>query len=256
MGNLKYKLDYDLDDPNRTALHGELIKSKPFLRKIYQKWYSELMEQRGRSPGKQVEIGSGGGFLKEVLPEVITSDIMPVPGCDMVFSAEQMPFADGEVSTIMMVNVFHHIRRPTGFLEEAFRVLAPGGRIVMIEPANTAFSRLIYTRFHHEDFDTRAGWTIKGTGPLSDSNQALPWIIFERDRHKFETDFPGLRIEKIRYHTPFLYLVSGGLSYRSLLPGWAFGAIAGLERLLAGLNGRLALFQTITISKTGTEPVQ
>ena len=40
------------------------------------------------------------------------------------------------------------------FLVELERCLKPGGKIVMIEPANTRFSRLIFRRFHHEMFES------------------------------------------------------------------------------------------------------
>ena len=40
--------------------------------------------------------------------------------------------------------------------------------------------------FHHETFNPEGDWKIPGTGPMSDANGALPFIVFERDKEKFE----------------------------------------------------------------------
>lgn len=246
---LRYEFKYDLDDPRTTLAHLEIIKSKPFLKRLYIRWYSILYERTRNLPGgRYLEIGSGGGFLKDIHPEFITSDIMPLPHCDVVLSAEKLPYADNELAAIVMVNVLHHIPNPEKFIAEAQRTLVAGGKIVMIEPANTPVSRLIYRNFHHEPFEPGApGWKLEAGGPLSNANGANPWIIFERDRELFEKEFPKLSIKNIQYHTPFAYLVSGGLTLKSVVPGWAFGFVRGLEQVVPG---RLfGMFSTIEIEK-------
>ena len=56
------------------------------------------------------------------------------------------------------------------------------------------------------------------SGPLSCANDALPWIIFVRDRVTFEREFPHWHIELVKPIMPFRYLLSGGVSLRSLNP--------------------------------------
>ncbi|MEW6469722.1 MAG: class I SAM-dependent methyltransferase [Bacteroidota bacterium] len=250
MGLLKYDISTHLDDPVTTTRHRELILSKPFLRKLYAEWYDEFARIAAElPPGKLLEIGSGGGFLKDVIPGIITSDILPLDYCDMTFSAEQLPFGNEELSGIFMLNVFHHIPRPHFFLKEAQRVLKKGGRIVMIEPANTLLSRFIYKNFHHEPFDPRGGWEIQSAGPLSDSNQALPYIYFIRDREKYRSQFPLLQIRRVKNHTPFRYVLSGGVSRRAMVPAWSFGFFRSMESVLSPLSGMLGLFVTIELEK-------
>jgi hypothetical protein len=61
----------------------------------------------------------------------------------------------------------------------------------MIEPWVTPWSRLVYTRMHHEPFvPAAAQWEFLTTGPLSGANGALPYILFSRDRAQFELEFP------------------------------------------------------------------
>lgn len=248
---LKEKKDSNLDAPETTLQHREIILRKKFLKKIYIRWYRSFIGQFKDLPnGKIIEIGSGGGFIKSLDNRIITSDILPFPHCDMAFSAEKMPFEDNSVAAILMIDVLHHIPDSQLFFTEATRILKPGGKILMIEPANTAFARFIFQKFHHENFDPGAAdWTFPTSGPLSGANGALPWIIFSRDYDKFSKLFPKLTREKIKIHTPFAYLVSGGLTFKSLLPGWLYPAFSSFEFITSPLNRWIGMFQTISVKK-------
>lgn len=48
---MKYKIHYELDSPERTLHHKELIKSKLFLRKLYEEWCGEIMKELKSLPG-------------------------------------------------------------------------------------------------------------------------------------------------------------------------------------------------------------
>lgn len=243
----------DLDDPATTLLHAEIIQKKPFLRKLYIDFYKQLEKVVSDPQGKVlVELGSGAGFIKEVISNAITSDILELPNVDKVFSALKMPFEKASVDAFFMFDVLHHITDPGAFFREALRCLKIGGRIVMIEPANTLWSRFIYKNFHHELFDTQAKWefgSLQETGPLSDGNGALPWIIFSRDRRIFENEFPSLRIVRMRNHTPLRYLLSGGLTLRQLVPSFTYPVIKAIEYTLSPVNNLLGMFQTIELEK-------
>ena len=241
----------DLDDPGPTLLHGRILRSKPFLRNLYADFYGQF-RSAVKQPEKKilVELGSGGGFIKEMIPNVITSDVLIGVDVDKVFSATDMPFDDASVDAFFMFDVLHHINEPKRFFAEADRCLRPGGRIVMIEPANTPWARFVYTNFHHEGFDPKGGWLLSKTGPLSQANGAIPWIIFVRDRAVFEREFPRLRVVSLRNHTPMRYLISGGLTLRQLLPGFAYPVVMAMEFLLSPANNLLGMFMTIIIEKS------
>ena len=242
----------NLDDPATSLLHGRIIRKKAFLAKTYRSFYHVF--RRAVEPevaGKTlVELGSGGGFIKEVIPNTITSDVMELPNVDRVFSAMEMPFADESVDAFFMIDVLHHIGDTHAFLRQGQRCLKDNGKIVMIEPANTMWARFVYTHFHHEGFDPSGRWGLEGTGPLSSANGAIPWIVFCRDRSMFESEFPHLKIRQVRCHTPLRYLISGGLTLRQLLPGFAYPAIRILETILWPLNRVVGLFLTIELQKT------
>ena len=240
----------DLDDPATTLLHAEIVQKKPFLKKLYIDFYNQLKAPVVDCHNKVVvELGSGGGFIKDVIDNVITSDILELPNVDKVFSATDMPFEPAGVDAFVMFDVLHHISDPRAFFTESLRCLKTGGKIVMIEPANTLWARFIYKNFHHESFDTQANWSLDKSGPLSQGNGALPWIIFSRDRKIFEDEFPSLRIVSIRSHTPFRYLFSGGLTLRQLAPSFTYSLIAAVEYVLSPLNDQLGMFQMIELEK-------
>ena len=249
---MKYSNQYDLDSPQATLFNREIILNKRFLNRLYTEWYDWFIRQAQTcGNGICLEIGSGGGFLKKMFPQVITSDVLELPFVDIVCNAERLPFADNSLACIMMLNVFHHIPRPYLFLEEAQRCLIPGGKILMIEPANSFLGRFIYTRFHHEPFDPKGGWEINPGNPLSNSNQALPYIYFERDVKLFSERFPQLRINSIRRHTPLLYIVSGGLSRKALLPSAMYGTVKFIEQMISPFNRQLGLFCSIELMVSG-----
>jgi len=246
----KYTIPFDLDDPKATLAHRDLILQKPFLKRLYNDWYDVFINKAKEiRTGKHLEIGSGGGFLKEVFPEVITSDILALPNVDMVFSAEEIPFKENELASIVMLNVFHHIPKPYLFLQEAQRTLVKGGKIIMTEPANSALGRFIYKRFHHEPFEENGPREIKAGNPLSNSNQALPHIYFERDLELFKKEFPLLKINSIKYHSPFSYIISGGVSRSAMLPYFMYNFVKVMEWLFSPLSKQLGLFCTIEVEK-------
>ena len=90
---------------------------------------------------------------------------------------------------------------------------------------------------------------IPEPGPLSGANGALPWIVFERDRHRFEREFPTGAFERIAPSMPVRYLLSGGLSKRSLMPGSAFGFWRAAEAATGPLMPRLAMFASIALRR-------
>ena len=240
-----------LDDRSLTLLHKEILLQKGFLKKVYKKFYRDLMSHIPEPQTKTlVELGSGAGFIKQMYPNVQTSDVLDLTGLvDKVFDATKMPFDDKTIDGILLINVLHHIKNVEQFFTEACRVLKEHGRIVMIEPANTPWSRFVYTRFHHEVFDPNADWQVEGERPLLDGNDALAWIIFHRDREVFTKKFPEFTIIKTYCHTPISYLLSGGFTLKQLLPACSYGIISGIEFLSRFAGNLTGMFQTIVLEK-------
>lgn len=240
------------DDVVATLHHAEIIRQKLFLKKLYTEFYTYFKESIPDTPdsGSLVELGSGGGFIKEIIPNVVTSDVLDLPGVDKKFSALHMPFEDCTVRAFFMYNTLHHISDVETFFKEVDRCLRIGGKLVTIEPANTLWSRFIYRNFHNERFDPSGTWSFdEEHSPLFSANGAIPWIVFFRDRVKFEKKFHSLKVIKVKLHTPFRYIISGGFSIGQLLPSFTFKTISYIEKFLSPLNRYIAMFQTIELVK-------
>lgn len=239
-----------IDDPKITEEHAKIIRKKVFLRNLYTDFYTIIKLSLGSTEKKTiVELGSGGGFIKEIIPNVITSDIMKIKTVDRTFSATKLPFKRDSIDALVMINVLHHIADTPLFFKQAQRCLKKNGKIIMIEPANTLWGRFIYKHFHYEPFIPEAAWKFRSTGPLSGANDALPWIIFFRDRMIFEKTFPSLRIKKVEPHTPFRWIISGGTTFKQLLPSATYAGIKKFENYLKPWNTFLGMFYTITLEK-------
>jgi SAM-dependent methyltransferase len=245
----------DIDSPERTAAHAAAIRTKPFLKKIYREnyeFFKRLVD--GIPEGIILELGSGGGFLKDVIPAAITSDVIKINNVDLFLSAEKLPFPDQSVGAILMIDVFHHLQNPSLFLDEARRCLSVGGKIVLIEPANTLWGRFIYQNFHHEPFiPEQADWQLPAGGPMSMANGALPWIVFCRDRALFEKRYPNLAIANVEPICPLRYLASGGVSRGQLAPSFTYPLFQFAEFMMSPVMTLVGMFMRIEIRKVRSE---
>ena len=244
--------DVNLDDPSRIGEIRDLIRKKTSLRHFYDEVYAKYRDVLARCPseGLAVELGSGGGFVKDAVPGVITSDTIAYEGVDRVVDAMQMPFVDGELRALFLMNVFHHIPDVSAFLHEAERCLAPGGRVFMFDQYPGWISTPILKHAHHEPWNPDTDeWKFASSGPLSGANGALAWMVFERDLRKFEQRYSKLKLRRFVPCAPLRYWIAGGLKSWSLLPGWAFGAATAIDERLVALTPKLGSFVDIEIER-------
>jgi SAM-dependent methyltransferase len=219
-------------------------EAKPALRAVYQDTYARIAA--ALVPGPTLEVGGGSGGLARRLPGVIATDVLPGPWLDAVADAHALPFAPGAFANLVMVDVLHHLAAPLAFFREAARVLAPGGRLVMVEPAITPASRVAFALGHPEPVDARADPLAEASVGRRDpfaANQAIPTLLLTRDRERLAALVPDLVLREARRFALLAYPLSGGYRSWSLVPARFVPALLRLEGALAPLLGPLMAFR-------------
>lgn len=241
-----------LDSPERIHELVSIIENKPSLKEFYRGCYRKYQQVLSNSPteGLVLELGSGGGFAKDYIPQLITSDVTSYEKVDKVVDAMQLPFEENSLRAVFLLNTFHHIPDVQKFFREAVRCLKPKGRILIIDQHMGYFSRPILKHAHHEPFDPGAPrWEFESAGPLSGANGALAWIVFQRDLNRFEELNPELKLLAYTPHSPLFYWLSGGLKSWSLLPRPLQGLIKTLDNTLVRFNKNFGSFVDVELEK-------
>lgn len=134
----------------------EAWRRKPLLRLIYRDFHKIIADNLWcDTKGPIIEIGSGVGSIKEVIPECIRTDIFENPWVDRVENVYDLSFGDEEISNVIMFDVFHHIRYPGTALDEIRRTLCNNGRLIIFEPYISLLGLLVYGLMHDEPINMR-----------------------------------------------------------------------------------------------------
>ncbi len=240
----------------RLDWHATVWAQKPLLRDIYRGYHERIRAAMSGVDGDALEVGAGHGSFAQFLPDVFVCDIVPCPWLDCAADAGRLPFRAATLANIVLVDVLHHLQDPPGFFNEAARVLAPGGRILILEPYTSPVSWIAWRFSHHERVDTSVRPLAEPSeccGLTSadpwDGNSAIPTLLFWRDLDEFHKRFPSLRVVRRDRFDTLLYPLSGGFEGRQLLPRAAAPLIRTCERLLTPLLWLLAFRCFIIVEK-------
>lgn len=226
-----------------------LWNSKPALRAVYSDIYRRMLAQA--VPGPILEIGGGSGNFKSFSPSAISTDITPAAWIDVVCDAQRLPFANETFANVVMVDVLHHVEYPIQALEEIARVLAPGGRAILCEPAITPLSSLFYRNFHPEPVDMTADpfrtGTISAEKDPWDSNQGIPTLLVGRFRDRLASVLPSLELRGLDWFSFLAYPLSGGFRPWTVLPTFMARPMLAAEWRMRKLIGPLAAFRLLAV---------
>lgn len=232
--------------------HRRVWGKKPSLRRVYEGYFRDILARCGHQR-PIVELGSGPGFFKAFCPDLIATDVESSPWIDRVVDGTRLPFGDGEIGNLVMIDVFHHLPQPRSFLDEAARVLRPEGRIVMLEPWTSALGYLFYRHIHHEGADRNVNAELPFTNGKTafEGNAALPRMYFESPHNHPQRDrLPRtLHLLKVERRSALSWLFTGGFQRICLLPTPLVPVMRGVDFILKPLANWVALRALITLER-------
>lgn len=212
---------------------------KPSLRKVYNSFHEAIRRRLKYIPNKLiVELGSGIGSIKTVIPECVTTDIFSNPWLDRQENAYSLSFTNDSVGCLILFDVWHHLEYPGTAMREFWRVLVEGGRVILFEPAISVFGTLIYGSFLHAE-PLGLGQPIHWEAPVNFDPTRAPYFaaqsraarIFQRrEITQWSLEWNLLAVEEI---VSFAYVLSGGFGRPQLYPQSMLPAVECLDRLLA-----------------------
>lgn len=243
-------------DQHNVEIHenAEHWRRKPLLRRVYQDFYrliaSRLLRDR---PGLIVELGSGIGNLKSLIPEALATDLFPNPWLDQTENAYALSFADGAVSNLILFDVWHHLQYPGTALEELRRVLCPGGRLILFEPGISLLGRLTYGCFHHEPIGY--GQPMEWLAPAEADVHNLPYYAAQGNatrifvHREFADRLCDWHVRERKWIGGLSYIGSGGFRGPQLYPRWIYPAVRLLDRTAEWFPRLLATRLIVVLDK-------
>jgi SAM-dependent methyltransferase len=243
----------------RFEQHRRAWDENPALRALYADWYGRVAAALPPAAlGPRVELGSGPGFARGFIPDLVLTDVVKAPWHDREVSADALPFADASLGALVLFDVLHHLPAPGRFFAEATRALRPGGRVVLCEPYVGPLSYPVYKLFHEEPVRLGAdpladGAADAGRDPF-DSNQAIPTLLFDRARGRaaFARGFPALALRHVERFAGPSYPASGGFGRRALLPQPLWNALHRAESRLGARAFRIIGFRILVLLERAT----
>jgi SAM-dependent methyltransferase len=172
---------------------------------------------------------------------VITSDVLKLEHLDIVFDchdiADFSAIPNHSIDIITLTNVLHHLRDPIQFLRSAVCKLTKGGEVFIVEPYFSALSYPLFKFLHHEPVNFNISRPVLDAvdGPLSSSNQAIPYMIFfSRSKWLRElSDCYELEETRFGFFTSLAYMMTGGISRIFPVPHWIYRPYLVFDQLLA-----------------------
>lgn len=229
-------------------------QKKPVLKKIYHNFYTQIAKHlSGLSDSRVVELGSGIGNIKEVIPNCLRSDLFPNPWLDKTENAYRLSFNNETVSDLILFDVFHHLRYPGTAMKEFERVLRPGGRVIIFDPFISLFGRIVYGLFHREPIGWRTqifwnapeNWNTNQIDYYAAQGNATR-IFFKR---QFLSSLKNWKVINRFRFSAFSYVASGGYSGPQLYPNRLYRFMCFIDRILDFLPAVFATRALIVLQK-------
>ena len=217
-------------------------KNLYFLLKKRYEWMKKFIKEDDIG----LEVGAGAGFSKEFIlnKNFKISDLADNDHLDHKnIDSQNTKLTDSSYDFIIASNMVHHVPFPNKFFREMYRLLKPGGKLIIQEAYCSIVFQIITIIMRHEGFDfTKNVWSEKE--PMSDTNDiwagniAVPHLVFD-DQIKFEEKLGSkFKIKHQKIYECLVFLNSGGVSSKTFyipLNDFFLKLLNILDKILVGL---------------------
>lgn len=83
------------------------------------------------SSARTLDLGAQNGPYAAYFPRRVAVDLQPAAGLHARGDAHALPFVDGAFECVLCTEVLEHLPEPQRAIDEMYRVLAPGGRLLL-----------------------------------------------------------------------------------------------------------------------------
>lgn len=139
---------------------------------------ARFLDLLAETDGLALDCGSGG----RQMDGVIGLEAYDMPWCDIVGDGMALPFRDEAFSLVLSQAVIEHVERPERYVDEAWRVLKPGGLLY----AEVAFMQPVHMPPQHFFNVTPHGlrwlcrhFEILEEGTCGGVRQVIEWMLKE-----------------------------------------------------------------------------
>lgn len=167
-----------------------------------------------------IEIGCGVTPMSDHYENIVATDIEITECATKQLDACKMSDLKEHYCSIFAVNCFHHISEKIKFFSECAEVLEPGGVVVILEPADTILSRILYPYlFRIESYDPSADIeSLRTEDPVKGANQAASFICFKREKNVFMNQIAFELVESFYLKNWLSFVLCGGTNFPTLAP--------------------------------------
>jgi demethylmenaquinone methyltransferase/2-methoxy-6-polyprenyl-1,4-benzoquinol methylase len=174
----------------------------PFYDQVFKPGELDLLLDQVGLPveGALLDVGGGTGRISHLLVDLVTQVVIADLSRDMLMQAnkkgglhttcahsEQLPFQEGYFDRIIVIDALHHVCDQAETADELWRVLKPGGRIVIEEPNIQIFGvkilalaeKILGMRSHFLP-PYRIAALFKSENVRIKSKGVISWVIIEK----------------------------------------------------------------------------
>lgn len=78
-----------------------------------------------------LDVGAKQRSYRTLFPNAVSGDIVAYPELDVQFDAHRLPFAEASFAVVLCTEVLEHCHDPQRAVDEFYRVLKPGGKLIL-----------------------------------------------------------------------------------------------------------------------------